>query len=171
MRALLVLVLLAAGCGPDSYVRGQEPATPEPQRLRIDVTVVQYLETLADTATSEHGRCLIGGWLDDTTPVIDGIAEAPWLTYSADSVSVYYNWPHCPVATMAVWHNHLYLYRRHTPETHCALSETDAALLARSDTPSLLMISVRPGVSCMFWYRDVPGVGAVIRSVNFRRAK
>ena len=124
------------------------PIEPTPPALRVVITqeVYEELGRLAATGRLETVRCLIGAVRGDSLLV--DLAWAPHIEHSTPE-SVRYRL--CPVATIALWHNH-----PQAPdgpaESSCYLSRTDIEAALRSHAPPIQMVQVNAEVAC-WWSR------------------
>lgn len=114
------------------------------------------LDSLADTSSIEHFRCLLGKYRHDTVFIVT-VWEPPILHADYNTVTA----GACPSQTVGTWHNHLPYnipmndpHNRQTkvePWSVCELSPPDR--LSNLQEPwALSMISVANGVHCA-WQR------------------
>ena len=150
--------LLAISTGPCASVAQQAA----PTRIFVSDRIVAHLDSIADTATIEHLRCLIGGRQGDSLFVIQ--LYSPRIAH-ADYNTVTPRTP-CPAhITVGSWHNHIPFnvplndpHNRTTPVepwSVCEMSPPDR--MVRGDPPEyrVYMISVAWGVHCA-WVRALP---------------
>lgn len=116
-------------------------------RIVITADVFDELGVLADTLLVETVRCLIG--LAQGDSILVDLAWQPPIEQSTPNSVAYRP---CPVATIALWHNHLEV-RDSEPEYSCYLSEVDIREAIRSGAPPMQMVQVTGGVSC-WWTRS-----------------
>lgn len=160
--------LLCIGLAFYSKACGQAP--PEAAHtVLISEPLVAMLDTLADTATIEHYRCLLGAQRHDTLGIVRAfeplILHADYNTVTAAG---------CPRFTVGTWHNHLPYnipmtdpHNRQTrvdPASVCELSPADR-LSATAEPWTFSMISVAAGVHCA-WQRNVEADGTTVRFVR-----
>lgn len=154
MRRLVVLVIgLSFGAHvsasgqtliADSYVASRDNAGGF--RIVVASHLLQELGTLADTLNVETVRCLIGAVHGDSALV--DMAWQPRI-YSATETRVKYQT--CPVATIALWHNHLRSAAT-TPAGACYLSATDIEHASKPGAPLVQIVQVSEDVIC-WWSR------------------
>jgi hypothetical protein len=126
--------------------------------------VEALLDSIADSATVEHARCLYG----TTRP--DGSFSLSWAVephvdslIGRDQLAV----EPCPRIALAFWHNHrpgwipgnviggaVYLPEaRSMPERACYLSQQDILSAIRAIAPPLQIVQVKRGIRC--WWTKV----------------
>ena len=131
-----------------------------PHQAFMDMSLLKSLDSVADTATVEHFRCLLGKRFGDTLAVVDAweppVSHADYNTVTAS----------CPLSPYVVgtWHNHLPFnipmndpHNRATPVEPWSVCEVSPAdrLSARSEEESMVLtiISVANDVHCA-WIRQ-----------------
>ncbi len=124
--------------------------------LYLTDDVFASLGRIADTLGRETVRCLIGGFREDS--LILDIAWEP-LTWGSTTDGVHFS--ECPVATVALWHNHLPSPER-SPDYSCSLSDIDIHGAIQSNAPPMQFVQVSSGVIC-WWYR-----GQILAASNDR---
>lgn len=141
-----LLLVLALGCAP-----AQAPP-PAAHTVLITDSLVAALDAVADTATIEHYRCLLGGQVGDSLVIVRAyepvILHADYNTVTAAG---------CPRFTVGTWHTHLPYnvpmndpHNRATrvdPASVCELSLADRHAGA-VEPWTFSMISVAKGVNC-----------------------
>ncbi len=155
MRRIVVLVIgLSFGAHlsargqtliADAYVASRDDASGG-FRIMVASHLLQELGTLADTLNVETVRCLIGAVHGDSALV--DMAWQPRI-YSATETRVKYQT--CPVATIALWHNHLRSAAT-TPAGACYLSATDMEHASKPRAPLVQIVQVSEDVIC-WWSR------------------
>ena len=155
MRRILVLLIgLTLGAQtavsgqtliPDSHVASRDE-TRSGFRIVVASHLLQELGKLADTLDVETVRCLIGA-VEGDSAMID-VAWQPRI-YSATETRVKYQT--CPVATIALWHNHLPTAAT-TPTGACYLSATDIEHASKPGAPLVQIVQVSEDVIC-WWSR------------------
>ena len=155
MRRIVVLVIgLSFGARvsasgqtfiADSYVASRDDASAA-FRIVVASPLLQQLGKLADTLNVETVRCLIGAVHGDSALV--DVAWQPRI-YSATETRVKYQT--CPVATIALWHNHL-PNAATTPAGACYLSATDIEHASKPGAPLVQIVQVSEDVIC-WWSR------------------
>lgn len=108
------------------------------RHLRIDLTaeVFEELELLADTLRVETVRCLIGLAQGDSL-----LVDLAWQPPIHHSTPTGVGYRPCPVATIALWHNHPWT-GEFEPEYSCYLSQTDIRAAIQSWAPPIQMVQV-----------------------------
>jgi len=121
---------------------------PPVRHLRVVLAenVFDELELLADTLRVETVRCLIGLVQRDSL-VIDLAWKPVILQSTANSVA----YRPCPVATIALWHNHPWT-GDNEPEYSCYLSKIDIREAIQPWAPPIQMVQVTGAVAC-WWTR------------------
>lgn len=155
MRRIVVLVIgLSFGAHlsargqtliADAYVASRDDASGG-FRIMVASHLLQELGTLADTLNVETVRCLIGAVHGDSALV--DMAWQPRI-YSATETRVKYQT--CPVATIALWHNHLRSAAT-TAAGACYLSATDMEHASKPGAPLVQIVQVSENVIC-WWSR------------------
>lgn len=149
-----LFLVLALGCA------GAQAPPQAAHTVLISDTLVASLDAVADTATAEHFRCLLGAQRHDTLGIVRAveptILHADYNTVSAGP---------CPRFTVGTWHTHLPYnipmtdpHNRQTrvdPWSVCELSPADRHS-AEAEPWTFSMISVAKGVHCA-WQRTVVG--------------
>ena len=115
-------------------------------RIVISDEVFVELGILADTLRVETVRCLIGLAQGDSI-LVDLAWEPPIQQSTPNSVA----YCQCPVATIALWHNHPGT-RGSEPEYSCYLSQIDIREAIQSRAPPVQIVQVTEAVSC-WWTR------------------
>ncbi len=130
---------------------------PPPRTLRLEIAphIFDELDRLADTLRHETVRCLIGRAAGNRA-VID-LAWEPPVSY-ANATRVRYQT--CPVATIALWHNHPQL-RGLDPEYACYLSATDVREGIRPNAPPVQIVQVTSRVACWWGRHQILEAGEV----------
>lgn len=116
----------------------------------LDSTMMMRLGQVAETATTEHARCLLGIYKGDT--VAADVAWPPKILYT-DSLNVFY--AKCPLASVGTWHNHIQR-AKHPAQDWCYLSPADSIGL-KLGRERLIIVSVNEAIMCA-WVRDVHGI-------------
>jgi hypothetical protein len=124
-----------------------------PHAVFLDDSMMAQLGRLADTATIEHGRCLIGKVEGDTAFIDLAVAPASEL-----GTPIGVTFGPCSIATLALWHNHLPFEFSFTgekvgpvpPAFACALSPQDRFSASRPEAPAYTLIHVTHAVYCMW---------------------
>lgn len=153
--------LLCIGIAFYTKACGQVPPGPAHTTLITD-SLVASLDAVADTATIEHYRCLLGGQRGDTLVIVRAFAP-PILHADYNTVTA----AGCPRFTVGTWHTHLpYNIPMNDPHNRasrvdpwsvCDLSPADRAS-AKTEPWTFSMISVAKGVHCA-WQRTVDADG------------
>ena len=141
----------AAAQAPMAAALAGSVTPPSPHSLRIVITkeVFEELEILADTLRVETVRCLIGVARGDSV-LIDLAWQPPIQRSTRTSVA----YRQCPVATIALWHNHPWT-RDVEPEYSCYLSRTDIREALQSGAPPIQMVQVTATVACWWTQAQV----------------
>lgn len=136
---LLLFLLLAA------------PLQAQAVAVRLQNSLLDSLDVLADGATTEHIRCLTGGLRGDTLFVVDLYEPA---VKSADSNNVVYEG--CDKArTIVVWHNHIYDAEMHgSPVARCFLSPADVTTALREGI-FIWAVQVDRNTTCWWTYPQI----------------
>ena len=155
--ALVVLAItFAATARAWSGLRAQAitagPPTPRGLRIVITTGVFDELDRLADTLPRETVRCLIGAKRGDT--VLIDLAWPPPIEHSTRHGVRYQS---CPVATIALWHNHLRPATLAAPYA-CYLSETDIREALEPHAPPVQIVQVNAEVMCWWSRSQITGV-------------
>jgi hypothetical protein len=149
-RTLVAWLMWFGAC--TSQVRPQAPH----QVVTFDSLIAQ-LDSIADTASIEHYRCLLG-WRRADSLLVAAMWAPPivYADYNAVTPAV-----QCPDGSVGIWHNHLpYTVPMNDPHNRstkvepwsvCELSPIDRRS-AMLDGPVLQIISVANGVHCA-WLR------------------
>ena len=168
---LFALVFIGVGA-----ILAQEPEEPHkfaplvaPHHMVFDMDMTDELGEIADSATIEHVRCLIG-IIEGDTGYVDWAVEPK----SVEASAVAARFTGCPLATLVEWHNHLpYEFDMEgqsrtpvPPLSVCRLSPIDARQLLEARAPYSL-ISVNREVSCLFVRAQKADSTQVIMSVPF----
>lgn len=158
MRRLIVLVLAATLVAP---LRAQQASAPAQHasataakpaaalRLVIAPHVLKELGALADTLRVETVRCLIGAVQGDSAYI--DLAWQPAIDASTPNSVLYRS---CPVATLALWHNHPQRGEP-APEYACYLSGIDIREALRPHAPPLQFVQVNRDVACWWTRREL----------------
>lgn len=148
--ALCLCILSFPGC-----------VVPQQRQVAHNVIVLDslltYLDSIADTATIEHYRCLLG-WSQPDTLKIFGAWEPPIAHADYNGVQPLIS---CPDGTVGEWHNHIpYTVpmtdphnrsQRVEPWSVCELSPQDRRTAMRVNA-AYQLLSVQNGVHCA-WAR------------------
>lgn len=140
MARTLILLLLCAPALNSQTVSFHRPMLDE-------------LAAIADTATIEHARCLVGGWQGDTLYIVAAIEPV-----ILDATPVHVATGPCPpIITWGEWHTHIpqpftmageprlgFL----PPMAYCELSPLDRRAALRPDAPAFQVIHVNKDTSC-----------------------
>lgn len=151
------LLLLLTGCGLSRASVTAGGAQSFAGQVVIDSAMLAHLEILAETASVEPARCIAGAWVDERFE-LQAALDMPYLVIATQPDMIAWAWWNCPaITTVALWHGHLwnYWWRRGAltpPRGRCLLSPQDRAVALDSRAPALHFISVKRGVSCM-WFR------------------
>lgn len=155
MRGIGLLILSVMLVPPAVDAQEALPAAVEggvTSRMRPHVRVVvaddvfEELDFLADTSRVETVRCLIGLAQGDSL-LIDLAWQPPIHRSTPNSVA----YSPCPVATIALWHNHPWT-QEFEPEYSCYLSQTDIQAAVQAWAPPIQMVQVTGSVAC-WWTR------------------
>ncbi len=112
-------VLVAVVAGLSTWAAASRYYTPVVGvRVIVDSAMMAELGRVADTATVEHARCLLGTRSGDTVVVVEA-----WTPAYRDQTPTRVRYKACPLSTVAFWHVHLPMHS--PPWSACALSETD----------------------------------------------
>jgi len=160
--AWAALAIGTALVGGMRWCRAQDKPIESPHTTLMLDELLLELDALADTATLEHFRCLLGQRIGDSLLVVG--AWEPEI-YHADYNGVRYG--PCPPTTVGTWHNHLPYNipmnnphdrsNRVEPWSVCDLSPLDRRSATREPSPILLsVIGVAKGVHCA-WMRTREG--------------
>ncbi len=144
LAATLVVPLRVQQASTQADTRAAKPA--EALRLVIAPHVLHELGALADTLHVETVRCLIGAVQGDSAYI--DLAWQPPIDASTPNSVVYRS---CPVATLALWHNHPQRGEP-APEYACYLSGIDIREALRPHAPPLQFVQVNADVAC-WWTR------------------
>lgn len=153
--ALLVIGLMVT-CLYPKKCRGQ---APHETHLTVDSGMMAQLGRIADTATIEHIRCLLGVDRGDT--ILVDVAWEPKVTYANYTMVTF---EHCPLATVGTWHNHIAMrfpilngdtarYVRVPPHQMCYLSRPDSTAALAMKHERLSIVQVVDSVACA-WIRE-----------------
>ena len=126
----------------------------------VDTVMYNRLGEIADTATIEHARCILGKISGDSLYLYDFIE--PKILY-ADKIRVVAEG--CPRFTAASWHNHLPFAPRMIddstvalesvpPASVCEPSPIDRRMLLDDEQPPIMFISVNKSTRCVFIRRS-----------------
>ena len=142
-----------------------QAAAPTTRLITARVHIMEALGALADSASHEYGRCLVGARFprpDSIMYVLDGIME-PVFERPIGKTNTYFV---CPLfSTLAVWHNHLASEWKSLPPgpwtwpeaptpaaEACQLSQTDLET-ARLQPAPIFVISVDMH-TFRWWFAD-----------------
>ena len=118
-------------------------------RVVITPGVYDTLARLAEDLQVETVRCLIGVERGDSL-IIDLAWEPEIEDYSRHHV----RYRRCPLATMALWHNHI-AQPDMEPWDMCYLSQTDIGEALQFDAPPLQVVQVGAEVMCWWTQNQV----------------
>ena len=151
LHNLLVALMLAAPARQALAFQEAAPQTSDSRgrtlRLVVMEEILDELAHLAETSRRETVRCLIGVVRGDTA-----LIDLAWTPPIHGSSSSSVQFEHCPLATIAEWHNHPWTDEP-TPESACYLSEADIAGALRPGGPLVQFVQVTRAVSC-WWLRS-----------------
>ncbi len=172
-RLLGAILIAMAFCGGGAHAQAAEEP---PIFVFDDSALFAGLGAIADTATVEHVRCLLAyespryavpfprdmrewhlAWAVEpfgAASLVLGTNGSPRSSQAADFTA-------CPIGTIAGWHNHVLATFRSipkvdarqdgTPESACALSQTDVWTATKPDAPPEQYVSVDRDTYC--WWR------------------
>jgi hypothetical protein len=154
---LVVWLLGCASARVEKVFPAKPPVTVQPVRvIWWSRPMLEQLGAIADTATREHYRCLLGVWRHDTLYVV--MAYEPQIIAAT---ALFVATSACPsLLTVAEFHNHIPrnftmmgedLGRLWPLAAYCKLSLLDRRV--RADSPLLQVIAVNRDVSCA-WVLD-----------------
>jgi hypothetical protein len=143
---LVALEVTAQGHSTSQFAASGRSGSSHSLRIVITKDVYEELELLADTLRLETVRCLIGAAQGDSI-LVDLAWQPPIQRSTTTSVS----YRSCPVATIALWHNHPWT-REAAPEYSCYLSQTDIREALQPHAPPVQMVHVNASVAC-WWDR------------------
>ncbi len=150
--ALLVLALTLPGhrlWSQDSAIAPPDDGATSPGlHLVVAKHVTEQLGALADTLTVETVRCLIG-ITRGKSAVIDMVWEPPVSEPTQSGLGSH----GCPLATIAVWHNHLPAIHPRTSEEACFLSEAEISDALEGGRAPIQIVQVTAAISC-WWTRE-----------------
>lgn len=154
MARFTIATIVAVAClmpaGPTAAQMEQVSA------VTMTPSVAQTLESLSDTATVEHARCLLGRRGARGVIEFDSVVDPGTLSRST-AFSV--NPGPCPPHALAIWHLHLpydlTLTGLPVPgsaprETYCYLSELDQHWAQQEEAPPLQVVGVGAHRHCWF---------------------
>lgn len=158
-RLLLALSTLPGGaetCVTPAEVAAQSPGSG--YVVAMTAALAEYLNTIADSATVEHGACLYGKTTPDTVR-LSGLLSPP--VFKATPLTL--DDGTCPGFPLAYWHVHI--PHKYTvmgdraggpdkaPEEYCALSQADRRFAVGPDGPPMEWIGVGHRIFC-WWSRS-----------------
>ena len=123
----------------------QQPEKQDTLQFSIDNSFIQHLNGIADTATIEYVRCLLGGMRNDTTVITAVFAPAVRRASRFSAVTAA-----CPaLVTVGTWHNHLAieLVVKNGDTTTVALPPRMACYLSEMDVRNILEVDIPRGVT------------------------
>lgn len=139
--AIFAFILMLAHVQTRAAAQDERP----PQHLVAPTAIWDQLDKLADTATVEHARCLLGAIRKDTA-YVDRMTEVT-VALATDTSIVRYP---CPAGAMLSWHNHI--NKRGAPDSYmCFLSSHDF-ITAIAERAWFVMVQVNGKYSC-WWSR------------------
>lgn len=144
-RALIALVAYYGAC--TGQLRGQDSAIAV-----WYLPMLAELGQIADTATIEHVRCLLGAVRGDTMYVI--AAWEPPIIHATALIASFGPCP--PLLTLGGWHNHIPRdvtvmgedRGARPPAEYCELSQVDRRAALRPDAPLFQVIHVNRDITC-----------------------
>jgi hypothetical protein len=155
MKNLLVLLLVVLVAAPSWAQLDRSVSQPRVQALRVIFAphVSEELDYLADTLRVETVRCLIGV-VNGEDATID-LAWQPPIKLSTPNQVEYQS---CPLATLAVWHNHPPIPSE-APEYGCYLSATDIREALHERAPPIQIVQVTANVACWWSKWEIAKTG------------